>query len=303
MVKQAKPKQAIEGASRLNAFAMDPEDLILIEDKAHPLYDPRVNLPINEGMVRSIMQNNVIKAIIVRKDGKNIEVVDGRQRTKAACEANRRLKKEGRDPLRVPVMVRRGDDGDLFGVTIATNEHRTSDDVVTKANKALRFVQQLGRSEKEAAIHFGVSEQSIRMWFKLLDTAPQVQKAVADGSLGFVDAVKKLADLPREQQLAELPKLVESSTKRTKTDTNGVKRKTQAGVSRARARKVYEAVREAEVLREDTRALLGWIAGDFDDDQIIDKLPSLRAILKPEPKAPKGKKAKGNGVVQPEASA
>lgn len=44
------------GASgKTNVLMFEPENLHLVTDKVHPLYDERIHLPINEAMVLNIM--------------------------------------------------------------------------------------------------------------------------------------------------------------------------------------------------------------------------------------------------------
>ena len=88
-------------------FHLPPEDLVLILDKDHPLYDERVELPPDESVVLNMMKYGVRVALEVRKDGPEIQVVDGRRRTINARETNRRLVAEGRDPLLVKVVLAR----------------------------------------------------------------------------------------------------------------------------------------------------------------------------------------------------
>jgi ParB family chromosome partitioning protein len=84
------------GASgKTNVLMFEPENLHLVTDKTHPLYDERIHLPINEAMVLNIMDQGVLEPIIVWKDpetGKSC-VVDGRQRVRHTLEANKRLAK------------------------------------------------------------------------------------------------------------------------------------------------------------------------------------------------------------------
>lgn len=101
-------KQALEG-KRLNAFAMDASDLTIIgldtkDGPEHPLYDERIFLPIDEAMVRNIRAFGVIEAINVRKNGPNVEVVDGRQRVRHARIASQRNVEEGLPPILVPCL-------------------------------------------------------------------------------------------------------------------------------------------------------------------------------------------------------
>lgn len=71
------------GASgKTNVLTFKPESLHLVTDKAHPLYDERIHLPISEAMVLNIMDQGVLEPIIVWKDPETglSCVVDGRQR-------------------------------------------------------------------------------------------------------------------------------------------------------------------------------------------------------------------------------
>ncbi|HBZ8892853.1 TPA: hypothetical protein MNB12_005465, partial [Klebsiella pneumoniae] len=51
-----------------NVLNFEPENLHLVTDKTHPLYDERVHLPIEEGMVLNIAELGVLEPIIVWKD-------------------------------------------------------------------------------------------------------------------------------------------------------------------------------------------------------------------------------------------
>lgn len=57
------------GASgKTNVLMFEPENLHLVTDRAHPLYDERIHLPINDAMVLNIMDQGVLEPIIVWKD-------------------------------------------------------------------------------------------------------------------------------------------------------------------------------------------------------------------------------------------
>ncbi|HBW7160890.1 TPA: hypothetical protein MFC29_003330 [Klebsiella pneumoniae] len=65
----AKNSIEVYGASgKTNVLTFEPEHLHLITDKTHPLYDERVHLPIDEGMVLNIKELGVLEPIIVWKD-------------------------------------------------------------------------------------------------------------------------------------------------------------------------------------------------------------------------------------------
>lgn len=199
---------------RDDAFKFDPTKLVVVEDKDHPLFDERVNLPLDEALVRNIMVNGVVSPVVVRLNGKRkdgsaiVEVVDGRQRVRAAVEANKRLAAEGKQTILVPTVRRRGEAADLFGVMVSTNELRKNDSALIKARKLQRYLA-MGRSEEEAAVAFGVTKATIDNMLKLLELDPKVQKVVERENIPL-NVAKELSALPQEEQPAALDKLIES---------------------------------------------------------------------------------------------
>lgn len=186
-------------AQRSDAFALDPEMFTLVTDPEHPLYDPRVHDEPEESLVRNVMVYGVIEPVIIRKNGDNVEVVAGRGRVKAALEANRRLTAEGKQPIRVPAILKRGQDADMFGVLISENECRREDNPLIKSEKAQRLIN-MGKSVEEVAIAFGVKRQSVEAWLALGDVAQPVLDAVEQGEISAT-AAAKLSTLDREEQV------------------------------------------------------------------------------------------------------
>lgn len=268
-------KQALEG-TRLNAFGMDPNDLIVIgldseDGPEHPLYDERVKLPLEESMVLNIMVHGVLEPVLVRKNGDEAEVVAGRRRVLHAREANKRLKKEGSEEIRVPVMVRKGDDASLMGVAISENEIRRDDNPSTKAAKLMRYIA-TGRTEQEAAVAFGVSLQTIKNWSRMADLDPKVLKAVDSGKIP-ASAAWNLSNLSREEQRAELDKLLEGGGAATvKKTTNAAKnaKKRNKGEDEAHAApgkrlvtKVLKLNHKNKELNADFVKGVMWVLGDI----------------------------------------
>lgn len=109
----------------------------LVTDKTHPLYDERIHLPINEPMVLNIMDQGVLEPIIVWKDpetGRSC-VVDGRQRVRHTLEANKRLSIEGKEPLLVPAVTKRGSAIRMAQAMVSANEIRQADTPLGRAKK------------------------------------------------------------------------------------------------------------------------------------------------------------------------
>jgi ParB/RepB/Spo0J family partition protein len=160
------------------------------------------------------MTNGVLEPILVRKGplGKP-EVINGRQRVRCAREANRRLVAMGSPKLRVPAVVRRDEDSTVFGIAVSANELHQGDQVMAKAIKVQRYLN-MGHTEDEAAIQFGVSTTSIDNWLKLLELAPAVKEAVAAGKIR-ASAAQQLHGLTFDAQKAALDKLLGSGEKPT----------------------------------------------------------------------------------------
>jgi ParB family chromosome partitioning protein len=251
-------------------FMINPEDLVLVIDKNHPLYDARAADPIDENLVRNIMVYGVKEPVLVRKNGEALEVIDGRQRVKAAIEANKRLTAEGKEPMRVRAIVEKGQEADLFGVLITLNELRREDTPLARADKAKRFID-MGKSEAEAAIAFGVSHQTIRNWLALETLSPPVRKAVEKGDLPAT-AATKLAGLSSEKQEEKLERLKETGGKITVPKAIRAARNEAPESSRARVRKPDEIKSQIVLHGENNTefsggviAALRWVLNEVDE--------------------------------------
>lgn len=276
-------KQAID-APRLNTFLVDPADLKIITDEKHPLYDPREKLPVDEAMVLSIMSYGVVEPVVVAKDGQDVVVIDGRQRVKNAREANRRLKAQGKELVRVPALVKKAPEGTLFGVMVLTNEHRQDDPPLAKAEKLSRFLA-MGRSEAEAAVVFGMKEPEVKNLLKLLDCAKPVQKAVQDGVLS-VSAAANLSSLPRTEQADKLEKLLKDAAGKPKGKKHGrvTVREAKKATGKGDARPSPKEVRELFTFMAgrnlpgdaDAVALLAWICDGKLDGYAADAIADMR---------------------------
>lgn len=195
-------------AGKTNVLLLEPEKLKLITDEDHPLYDERVHLPVDDSLVKNIMVNGVIEPIVIRKNTENgdIEVVVGRQRTKATIEANKRLDKAGLEKILIPATVRRGEDAALAGVMVSENEIRKGDSPIIRAKKMNRLIA-MGKSEEEIGVFFGVSKATVKNTVGVLDCCAAVRKAVDDGEIN-VTAAYGLAKLDAEEQKATLEKML-----------------------------------------------------------------------------------------------
>lgn len=258
-------KKAFNAVGRDELLWFEPESLTIVEnDPKHPLYDPDRLTPPEERLILNIMARGIRVPVIVRLNGKTtddkpiVEVVDGRQRVRAALEANKRLKKEGGEPLRVPGVRTRGEDSDMMAVMILTNELRKDDTPLAKARKLQRFLA-LGRTEEEAAVTFGVTTKAIKDWLLLLDCSTEVQKAVEQGVVPSYVA-RELSSLPREEQGTALGKMIEAGEIKGKKGREAAVRAAKGKTSdeapglptKKQLKRLREALRELEVEDDST---------------------------------------------------
>lgn len=282
-------KQALPG-TRLNMFGMDPDDVVIIgldtdDGPDHPLWDERIKLPVDEALGLNMAHYGNIEPVIVRKNGSVPEVVDGRQRVRAARWVNEKvLIPRGETPLKLKVIAQTGEDDKISGVMISANEQRKDDDPLTKARKLQRFLE-LGNSDKDAALAFGVTTTTIRNWKKLLNLAPEVQEAVESGQLS-ASAAAEVSDLPREDQVkvieevkakvqaepgpaADAEKTARSAKLTTEVATQARRARTGSTAATKFIPPKMTQVRSAVVGRE---ADIMAVAGTLDARQVLDLL-------------------------------
>lgn len=210
-------KQAIEGASRVNAFRIAPEreNVIIIGRDTdhgpgeHPLFDKSATTPPKRELVNSmkLFGWQAGSVILLRKDGDHLVVVNGRERTKAARQANMELEAEGADwRVEMIVMLEKAEDGDVVRSMIVLNELNRVDDMLERGRKAL-VMQNHGKSLKDIATAFGVTTSSVSQMMKLAtDCAKPLIEAIERNEISGSLALQ-LADMPREQQVSEYERL------------------------------------------------------------------------------------------------
>lgn len=257
MARNSKDAYGAEGTTSLLSF--DPDKLVLVEDKNSPLYDPRIDLPLDEAMVNSILTLGVQEPVLVWKDPEDgqVKVVAGRQRVKNAREANKRLRDRGQPPIFVPGVVRRGDSKDLALVMIVENEIREDDTPVGRAQKMQRLLG-YGHPEDKIATVFGVSIQTVKLSLKLLECCAAVRKAVDDGKINLGHA-RALADLPPEEQKAKVEELIAAGESLKGHEKS---RKQKAIVNDGPRMKTKKEIKaELETARGARKAALEWVLG------------------------------------------
>lgn len=205
----SKQTYGADGSTSLLSFY--PEKLTLVTNKEHALYDERVDLPLDDAMVRNIMAFGVLEPVIVTRDPNDgaVMVVDGRQRVRHTLEANKRLHAQGLPLLLVPAVTRKGDnDATIMGIMVATNELRQADPHMVRAAKMQRL-KNLGQDDDAVALAFGVNKLTVQNTLALLDCSKPVQKAVESNLVSLQDA-RYLSRLTPAQQSAKVEEIVKA---------------------------------------------------------------------------------------------
>lgn len=302
-------KQAFDGerVKRLNGFRFYPEDLVIVggdgpsdvsekteDGETHFLMDERVKLPLSEEFVRNVMTLGVKKPVLVTKIGSDAYVVDGRQRVRAAREANARLAKMGEPLLRVGCVQQAGEEPLVMMVGISTNEFNFEDTPLNKARKAQRL-RDRGLDEDEIAMAFGVTTKALSNWEKLLSLSEPVKKAVQKGTVS-ASAAAQLHDLPAAEQKTQLDALVAAAKANggkapTIKDAKAAARTAKGqDPNKAPSKKVLrylvEKRKEHTTLSDDFVAGVAFAIGLRDPKSVN----GLTAILKAAQKAPRKKR-------------
>ncbi len=270
MGRSSKEVYGADGSTNLLSFA--PEKLKIVTDPAHPLFDERHALPLDDATVRNMMSFGVLEPIIVTLDTEtgDVLVVDGRQRVKHAAEANVRLRASGLPVILVPATTRKGDDAaTLMSVMVSTNELRTPDTVLVRATKMQRL-KNLGQDDDAVALAFGVNKLTVQNTLALLECSSAVKKAVEQNFIGISD-VKYLARLTPAQQTAKVAELVRVQAGKTghakaKAKREVIKGKPEAPKLKTRAQIEARWREEGEGgylddARAAWRAALEWVLG------------------------------------------
>lgn len=213
-----------EGVEKMsNVFRVPGEKLLIVgldtdhkSTDEHWAFDPRIHLPLDEAKTANVKFYGVQKPVKVERiphegDYQYI-VVDGRQRVRMWREANKQLKKEG-EPLLpgVPCVIEEGNTEDnLVELNTSLNEVSVQDDLLAKADKALRLKAK-GNSVAKIAAIFGKTPNTIRNYLKIGSLPDDMKRAVKAGKVTVAAAVA-LAEKTLEERAALLAKIPESET-------------------------------------------------------------------------------------------
>lgn len=196
-----------EGRKDLHLY--DPNKLVIVTDPANVLcQEIRNKTPTPKWLVNSILRNGVTTPIKCRRGAKvdgeyQMEIVVGRQRVKAAREANKILVKQGKDPVTVKVESVVGDDAYMLFLMQSENSERVEMSALEKAETAAMAINRGTPEQKVITDSFRGSRADFDRHMALLNCHADVIAAVEDGRVS-IKAIDTFTALPREKQQAVL---------------------------------------------------------------------------------------------------
>jgi ParB family chromosome partitioning protein len=277
--------------NRKIAFEIFPEDVKIIgldteDGEEHPLWDKRATLPVNEAMAQRMVITGWTHGAIElhkNKEEKRYEVIVGRQRIKALRRANELREANGLERFKAVAFFKDLEVADAADIMIAENEIRENDSPIDKADKVWRYMNRFGKSHKDAALTFGVSVQTIKLWLKASKLIEPVQQAIRDGKISF-NAALELANMSEEEQATHLEEMPEGEGQFgevTKKQIKGQKDKKETGEAvekptTTKIKRVLAANREEQFLSDDFVLALKWVLGTVGDSRIKGMAAAVR---------------------------
>jgi ParB family transcriptional regulator, chromosome partitioning protein len=159
-------------------------------------YQPRKRMDEAElaTLTASIEEHGVIQPILVTETLDGYELVAGQRRLRAA---------EAAGLERIPAVVRQLSDPARLELALVENLQRADLDPIETATAYRQLIEQFGFSQETIATRVGRARSTVANTLRLLDLAPAVQLAVAEGRLteGHARALGGLAPEYQERVL------------------------------------------------------------------------------------------------------
>lgn len=246
-------------------------------DPLYVLYDPSVEIPIHPDFQKSIDDRGVDEPILVWKDGEDVYVLAGRDRTRASRAKAKKLGVE----VKIPAIVKRGPIADVFRIFVEENAQRRDRDNPMVLARKIQNAEALGYDVKQIARMFRVAPATVEAHRELVGASKPLQRAVEQGHVG-IGAASELLKLPEAKQPTALTKLLDAAPKGKKPKVHAAKKavaseKGQVDVAKWRSKREVDrmiaALDDATTKGLDARvadiaegalAVLKWVLGDDD---------------------------------------
>lgn len=171
----------------------DYDKLVLPKDASDPRWQDRLNLPVPEGLISSMVESDDPETVeVVEHKGKYL-INNGRTRVRALPEVNKRRKKMGKAPfvLTLAVVPEASDDAEgaqsLLLRSMRANVRMDSPPTIL-AREVQRALS-VDVPEEQICALLGVKGPRLHEYLALLDLPEKVQKRVDDGTISLTAAL------------------------------------------------------------------------------------------------------------------
>lgn len=314
------------GAVKGDMIYIDPEKILIPSDPEHYLFDERKDYPVNPRQVEFSKEFGcklaVIGTLTDGKKGKEVLVVDGRQRIGALRQANKEMLAEGTPPDMIwlmPVTLVDGTELELHTTAQAANSFHKGDSPSVEARKVVAYIKRASGGTwspegkalpakefmDKAALAFNTSLSSVKNRINFTKLHGDVQKAVDKNAIPMTDALE-LTKLEAEEQKKALEGLLKKNGTakvgadgKVTIDEDKAKTRTKKAKGKPGPALIRKIVADATIKAE-VQAALSWAIGDITHEEVAKEIPGIKAFLpKPKqakkPKAEKKTAAKGKG--------
>lgn len=173
---------------------------LLIKNIAANPYQPRCNFDEEklQELAASIKEFGVVQPVVVRKKGRNYELVAGERRLRAAGLAGL---------TKVPAIVKDYDDAKMMEIALIENIQRHDLNPIEEAQGLRCLMQEFKLTQEQTAEKVGRSRSAVTNILRLLNLPEQVQAQIINGVLTMGQA-KQLLGLPKPEQMCEVAEAI-----------------------------------------------------------------------------------------------
>ena len=173
---------------------------LLIKNIAANPYQPRCNFDEEklQELAASIKEFGVVQPVVVRKKGRNYELVAGERRLRAAGLAGL---------TKVPAIVKDYEDAKMMEIALIENIQRHDLNPIEEAQGLRRLMQEFKLTQEQTAEKVGRSRSAVTNILRLLNLPEQVQAHIINGVLTMGQA-KQLLGLPKQEQMCEVAEAI-----------------------------------------------------------------------------------------------
>lgn len=147
-----------------------------------------------QSLADSIAAHGVLQPVVVVESGDGYTLIAGERRWRAS-------KLLGRETI--PAVVRTANEQEQLELALVENIQRSDLNALEEARAYRHLIDEFGLTQERVAASIGRSRPAVANTLRILDTAPQVQQAVADGSIsgGHARALASLETHGRQEVL------------------------------------------------------------------------------------------------------